>query len=416
VTSAERSIALTFLYPFLNLFQPGILWPELAPFRPGIIMGLLAWVAGTRARPVYARAEAFRHPMFRAVCAFLLAQVLSVHYGGVASMLEEASDWSVYLVYVVASILLLSDADAVRRYVWGMIVGGTWLVCYGIYAVMNRVGYGATGRAGAYGMYENHNDYTFVILQILPFVYAYLREETGFLKRAFLFASAIACAAGVLLSLSRGGILALLLEALLIVLIAMTSPRRWLLIPVLAIVGAGAIGYQWAKRDATATTYTAETAESSRLELWRAARKMFLDRPLLGVGSRRFPEYSPQYEELSYDQRGKNSHNTLFEILATTGLFGFIPFVVMCWSLVRAMRSPTPATAPPVVGATSRAILIAFCTILFRGMFDAKTYDWSFYTLVPLAIACAMIRAPRDEEEQDPFARLVGGAATPSSG
>lgn len=402
---------MTFLYPFLNLLQPGVLWPDLAPARPMILAGMLAWVAGARRQAVYARADAFRHPMFKAMCAFLLAQVLSVHYGGVAAMLEEFSVWLVYLLYVVVSILLLSDGAALRRYIWGMIVGGMWLVCFGIYAVAFQVGFGVTGRAGAYGMYENHNDYTFIIMQILPFIYLYLRTETGFFKRAFLFLSMMTCGVGVLLSLSRGGMLALLVQALLIIVFAMTSPRRWLLVPVLVIIGAGGIGYQWSKRAQNSTTYTVDDAQSSRYELWRAARKMFVDKPLLGVGSRRFGEYSQAYEELSHDQRGKNAHNTYLEILATTGLFGFLPFLWMGWSLVRELRVQVPE-APASVTATGQATLIAFCTILFRALFDAKTYDWSFYTLVPLAIACVMLRTIPDEEADDPLATPSAVSAT----
>ena len=394
---------MSFLFPFVNLLQPGVLWPDLAPLRLPVIVTVLAFLAGARRDAVYARRDAFRHPMFKAMCAFLLAQVLSVYYGGFGAMLEEASAWSVYLVYAVVSILLLSDAEAVRKYVWGMIVGGMWLVCYGIYAVIYKVGFGVTGRAGAYGMYENHNDYTFIILQVLPFIYLSLRTETGFLRRAFLSVSVVTCGVGVLLSLSRGGILALLLQGFLIIAFAMTSPKRWLLVPVLLVIGAGAIGYQWAKRAENSTTYTAEDAESSRYELWRAARKMFVDKPLLGVGSRRFAEYSTSYEDLSHDQRGKNSHNTYLEILATTGLVGFIPFFAMCRSLIRELRVHAPPTTPLHLVMTGRATLIAFCTILFRALFDAKTYDWSFYTLVPLAVACVMFRTSGGEEAEEPL-------------
>ena len=97
------------------------------------------------------------------------------------------------------------------------------------YALIFKVGFAAVGRAGAYGMYENHNDYTFIIHQILPFIYLYSRHETSAWKRMFLYLSLAICVVGILLSLSRGGILALLLEGLLIIIFAMTSPRRWLL-------------------------------------------------------------------------------------------------------------------------------------------------------------------------------------------
>ena len=389
---------MNFLFPFLSLVQLGALWIDLAPYRPSIVLGVLALLAGLRRPCDYPRKDAFRHPMYKYIWFFLIAQVLSVRYGGGDAMVEELTAWIGFLTFPLVALALLTDVNSVRKFVWGMIAGGIWIAVYGIYALIFKVGFAAVGRAGAYGMYENHNDYTFIIHQIIPFIYLYSRHEASSWKRMFLYVSLAICVVGILLSLSRGGILALLLEGLLIIIFAMTSPRRWLLIPVLAVVGAGAIGYQWAKRAENSTTYTAADAESSRYELWRAAENMIIAKPLLGVGSRRFPEYAKDYAELSHDNLTKNSHNTFLEILATSGLLGFIPFILMCVSLIREMRVRPPPNTPEIIEATGKATLIAFITVLFRGMFDAKAYDWSFYTLAVLAIACVMLRGTEHEE------------------
>lgn len=388
---------MSFLYSFLNFLQPGILWPEIADLRPMLVISIVALLVGVSRRAVYPRREAFVHPVFMWLTAFIFAQILSVYYGGLGAMLDEVSFWNVYLIFSVVSLLLISDLSALKRYVLGMIVGGMFVVGYGIYAVWAQVGFGVTGRAGAYGMYENHNDYTFIIIQILPFIYLYMRAETGLIRRGLLALSLFTCVIGVFLSLSRGGILALLLEFALIIVFTMQGKRRMVFLPVFALVGAIAVGYQWAKRDENSTTYTAADAESSRFELWRAARKMFQDKPLLGVGSRRFYEYSARYEEISHDEMGKNSHNTYLEILTGTGLIGFIPFVMMSWRLIKEMRRRPASPGPPLLDATQMATLIAFYTILFRALLDAKTYDWSFYMLCTIGIACVMLRRQFDK-------------------
>lgn len=390
---------MSFLYSFLNFLQPGILWPEIADLRPMLVISWVALIVGVSRRAVYPRREAFVHPVFMWLTAFIFAQILSVYYGGLGAMLDEFSFWSVFLIFAVVSLLLISDLIALKRYVLGMIAGGMVLVGYGIYAVLAQIGWGVTGRAGAYGMYENHNDYTFIIIQILPFIYLYMRAECGFFRRGLLALSLLTCVSGVFLSLSRGGILALLLEFVLIVVFTMQGKRRMLCLPVLVLVGAIAVGYLWAKRDENSTTYTAADAESSRFELWRAARKIFEDKPLLGVGSRRFYEYSARYEDLSHDQLGKNSHNTYLEILAGTGLIGFIPFVMMSWGLIKEMRRRPVSPGPPLLDATQMATLIAFYTILFRALLDAKSYDWSFYMLSTIGIACVMLRRQLDKTD-----------------
>jgi hypothetical protein len=158
----------SFLYSLLNFLQPGILWSEIAWLRPMLVASVLGLLVGVFRGAEYPRQAAFSHPIFVWLVAFILAQILSVYYGGFSGMLEEFSFWSVYLMFVVISILLISNTVALKRYVWGMIVGSMVVVGYGIYGVYAWGGYTlengiATGRAGAYGMYENHNDYTFII-------------------------------------------------------------------------------------------------------------------------------------------------------------------------------------------------------------------------------------------------------------
>ena len=216
---------MSFLYSFLNFLQPGILWPDIADLRPMLVISAIALAAAALRQSSYPRQAAFGHPIFLWLTAFMFAQVLSVYYGGVGAMLEEFSFWSVYLIFAVVSLLLISDTVSLKRYVLGMIAGGMFLVGYGIYAVYAQVGFGVTGRAGAYGMYENHNDYTFIILQIIPFIYLYIVAEAGLFRRSLLALSLLTCIAGVFLSLSRGGILALLLEFVLIVVFTMQGKR-----------------------------------------------------------------------------------------------------------------------------------------------------------------------------------------------
>jgi len=384
---------MSFLFPFLNFLQPGILWPELADYRPMLVASVICLAVGWARRSDFPRRDAFLNPIFLSLTAFVFVQALSVHFGGLNIMLNELLIWGMYWLFVLVSILLMSDAQALRRYVLGMILGGMVIVVYGICSVPFQLGLGGeTGRAGAYGMYRNHNDYSFIIIQILPFIYTYMGTEKGALRTA-LRLSMVACVIGIFLSLSRGGVLALVLEFLLIVLLAMKGRRRFLLLPLVALLGVAAIGYQWAKRaENQQTGYTAETAEESREELWRAARKMIEARPLLGVGSRRFGEFARNYYDLSKNQIGKNSHDTYLEVLATSGLIGFGCFSFMLFGLWRQLRQRHDPRGPPWLEATRLGALISLYSMFFRALFDAKNDDWSFYSLVAIGIVYAALQ------------------------
>jgi len=176
------------------------------------------------------------------------------------------------------------------------------------------------------------------------------------------------------------------------------------------------VAYQYIARAANqGNDYTAEDAQTSREELWRAGEAMFYAHPLLGVGSRSFGEHAPEYAEISHDNRGKNAHNTFVETLATTGLFGLTAFLGMLISTIRELRRPVTGTATDWERHTRTAILIAIYTICFRANFDAKTLDWSFYLLVTLAaVSGAMMKSRRPAPaalEAEPMAAAMPASA-----
>lgn len=382
-----------FMYSFLTFLQPGILWPELVPYRPVFVLSLVAVGVGLLYRSSYPRGIAFAQPAFRYLVFFIVVQVFSVYYSGVSSMLEELGYWYIYPMFVVISILLINSVSALKHYVWGMIAGSMVVVLYGIYAVYAQLPCAVQGRAGAYGMYENHNDYTFIIIMVLPFLYLYWRVESSRFRRLLLALSMLACVVGVFLSLSRGGMLALVLELGLIVLLAVNKKRRTLLLFLLILFGFAAISYQWAKRaENQGDSYTYENAKDSRIELWKIAKNMVLAHPLMGVGSRRFREFKQDYGEISHDNQGLVAHNTYIEIITGSGLFGFISFFLMLRSMVRALKVPAGASAPMYLSVTGTAALIGLYAIIFRALFDSKTYDWSFYVLCTIAIVCTVLR------------------------
>lgn len=393
---------MSFLYPFLNFLQPGILWPDLADLRPMIVISALAFLAALRGRSTYDRGEAWRRKPFVWLVVFVIAQALSVYKSGVGEMLAELGYWFVFLLFVAVSIMLVRDEKTLSRYVWGTMLGSLFVVVYGIYAVPAWGGYAHTGRAGAYGMYDNHNDYSFIIIQSVPYFYMFWRRETKALRRMLLMAGLLACVTGIAMSLSRGGMMALVLEVVLIVVIGQEGRRRLWLLPVIIVLGLGAISVQYARRAANqGEGYTAEDAESSRIELWKAGWNMLKANPILGVGSRRFPEYSQQYYDLSYDQKGKVSHNTYIEVASTSGLLGFLSFVLMLWRLIQDLRRERPdLSRKGIIDSTRRATLIGLYAMVLRAFLDAKQHDWSFYSFCAIGIACCCLR-DRPEPEQD---------------
>jgi O-antigen ligase len=385
--------SLAFWYPFVFFMQPGVLWPGLAPYLPlQIASALVLLCYAARARE-YRRGAAFGHPAFKWMLAYMCVQGLSVIHEGVASMASEFGYVLPLAEFVLLSTLLITTPENFRRYLWGVMAGSIWLVGYGIYAFHNDLRGEYGGLAGAYGNYENHNDYTFVIIQVLPFVYMMRKYAEGKLPRLVLGASLLACVHGTLVSMSRGGMIALVAQVVFIVMYTMPPRRRALILPIVLLVGAMGITYQYARRaEANGDNYTAEDAKESRFELWKAGRNMVLAHPILGVGNRRFAEEGRNYGDLSHDQVGKNSHNTYIEVAATTGLLGTLAFGGMLLAVRRELKLALVAPDPARVDAIRLACLIALYAMLLRAFFDAKDHDWSFYFFVVVAMALRMHR------------------------
>lgn len=386
--------SLSFLYPFLHFMQIGILLPQIGGLYPEQVLSALIILRFlTTPRPV-GRLEAFRHSALKwAIVLQVFARGFSLVHTGLTQAFLEVITWLPVSQYLIISLLVISSKQSLVRYISGVIVGSGFIILYGIVAVFAGWREDMGGLAGAYGNYENHNDYSFIIIQTLPFIYLIGRTKIGFLKNALRVLLMFACVLGIFLSRSRGGMLALVLEIVLMVWMTMEKRKRWFVLPLVIVLGVGMIAVQYARRAELGGDYTEETAESSRYELWTAGKNMFLAYPIFGVGSRLFPDYSREYGELSHDQFGKNAHNTYIEVLSTMGLFGGWCFFSMLAAIRREFRKKSPAEGAMADDEWIRLSgLIVFYSLLFRAIFDAKDYDWCWFFLVVVACSMAMLR------------------------
>lgn len=390
---------MAFLYPFLTLLQPGILWPALVPYKPNLILSAIAALYGMSRSGTSAQLGAkLAQPVFIWLMAYTLVQVISVYYGGLTAMLEMLAFWGTYGVFVLVAALLITDRGQLYRFIAGMLAGSAVVILYGIVAVITHAPQLEANRAGAYGMYQNHNDYTFLILMALPYAYMCRYLVRGPLPRLLLLAFVAACMVGTVFSLSRGGILGLVMMFALLYWNTTSGTRRIVGIAILGVIGAIAISWQFAARDLNQLGhYTLQDSETSRYELWRAARKIIEQRPILGVGSGRFQEYARNYAEISHGNIGKVSHNTYLEVATGSGLLGLLTFLMMLWHVIKVSsdrwRAAPSGVPPPLRLATQ----VCVWTIMVRAMLDAKTYDWSFYFLAAMAIVIATL--PGGEKE-----------------
>ena len=148
------------------------------------------------------------------------------------------------------------------------------------------------------------------------------------------------------LSNSRGGILAMLVQIVVAALFLMNRQSVALKAAMVIVLVAGILfGTFWVGGDRLASNFEATTNElssthtgASRNEIWRATLKMFAAHPILGVGLGGYWIGITAYHDASGLMTPQEAHNDYLELLSSGGVIGFAIGVWFVVAVVRATR------------------------------------------------------------------------------
>ncbi|HEY7933342.1 MAG TPA: O-antigen ligase family protein [Solirubrobacteraceae bacterium] len=211
------------------------------------------------------------------------------------------------------------------------------------------------------------------------------------------------CAAGIFLSLSRGGLVALV--AVLVAGTVLAGRWRAAITGLLILVATSGVLYftQIASLPARERVTTADGG-SGRSDLWTIGLRMVYAHPIGGVGAGNFPIVSANYvlqpglirrSELIFSAAPKITHNTYLQVFAEMGAVGFILFAtVVLTCLLCALRAARLWSKRNEVGmeALARGALLALIGLLVADFFLSETYGkllWMMLALGPAMLALA---------------------------
>ncbi len=390
--------AIALLIPFGNTI------PIPAPGVNGVDLLVLAVIAGWAAGQIATREIRFRRPPL-AVALAVLVWMLALSLTQARSWSEGAAEWLKWvefaLLYGVATQLLRTRRQ-IGWVIGALLAAGMIQAALGAYQFWGQVGPPAFALAGGYlrahGTFRQPNPYAGYLGYLAPVaaslaVAAFWRWGEGRrprdLKAGLGYgAVALSLAAGIGMSWSRGGWMALV--AAWTAVIGLRGRRTAAVILVLVGIGAAYIGLGGplpgpiAGRlhdlgdyligpDPTRTEITDENfAVLERLAHWQVGLAMFADHPWLGVGignyAAAYPDYAPPhwYEPLGH------AHNVFINFLAETGIAGLGAFVLfwagawrLCWQ--RARRN---ATGHPTMQALAIGVLGSLIYLTVHSIFD----------------------------------------------
>jgi O-antigen ligase len=250
-----------------------------------------------------------------------------------------------------------------------------------------------------YGPYVNHNHYAGLmeLLVPIPLVLALTRLASS-KTRAAAAAAAAVMVGTIFLSGSRGGMLAIVTE-LVILAVFLVKQKRGLLTPVgiglflsivvalLLWIGGGELG----RRIAAVGFSHSEISSDTRLNIDRDGLRMFLKKPVLGWGLGTFPVVYPQFRTFYTNFFINEAHNDYLQLLVEMGLLGF---VTMVWFLLtlytRALKKIGNWTGE-INGATTLACMLGLSGILVHSAVDFNLQIPAnaalFYVLCTIAAA-----------------------------
>ncbi len=229
-----------------------------------------------------------------------------------------------------------------------------------------------------YGPYVNHNHYAGLMEMLvpIPLVLALTRLAPG--KARTVAAAAAAVMVGtIFLSGSRGGMLAILAELLVLTVVLVKQKRGArtaagigvflaVVVTLLAWVGGSELGH----RIASVGSAHSDLSSDVRTYINRDGFRMFLKKPVFGWGLGAFPVAYPEFRTFYTNFFVNEAHNDYLQLLIETGLLGF---GIMIWMVVtiysRALKK-LKNWSNEISGAVTLACMLGLSGILVHSAVD----------------------------------------------
>lgn len=235
--------------------------------------------------------------------------------------------------------------------------------------------------SGSFGPYVDRDHFAGLFEMLLPLAACYFIATWRHSRLALLWGFGLVVAvAALLFTGSRGGLLALLGETLLLmVLISVETrgPRRAMLVSAVSVLLLAAVAFLlfFAPPELTAKLgsvmhFTDTVVMGERPKVARDSLRMFAAHPVTGSGLGTFEVVYPQFQSFASDKSWPYAHNDYAQLLAETGVIGgALALAALLLFLLCTLRARDPRESAisswMQVGAT-----VGCCGLLIHSFFD----------------------------------------------
>jgi probable O-glycosylation ligase (exosortase A-associated) len=399
------------MYMCMEYLRPTERYPALAPLHLTRIVAVFVLVGWLLKRRRVGFELWVRSPENTAMLGLLSAAAVSVLF---AFWKAVAFDTTMDVARIAIVFILIENLANTPKRISGfmiayvilnVIVSGEQLIRY----VTSAPGpQGLVRVGGASGSFLGEDgDFALAMCVALPFLYYLCWSKIGPALRMLSGLCGVMMVCSVMATGSRGGAVGL---AAVLLTLALRSRRRILALAAIVMV----VAVAWmlsptAYRSRVASigsSHERDLTAQSRMISWQAAREMFAEHPVIGVGAGNFMvafvgRYGGAYSW------SRTAHNVFYQTAAELGICGLAPFIAMLVCafarsavlnarLVRAGLGDTP------VAAYAAALFPATVGFAVSGSFQTPLYYPHIYLIAALGVALSSVARPMLKEREAP--------------
>lgn len=259
-------------------------------------------------------------------------------------------------------------------------------------------------RGRAVSTFGNPNVLGEYLVLVLPLLFAMFLCAKQFNLRALFFLSFVLSFACLVLTWSRGAWLGCIFSFIIFILVK--SPdflAGIILLSPAAMLGLSFLSNTNIMKRILSIGNTADSSTAYRVDIWEGSLRLIKDKGLfgIGIGTEAFSSVFPQYA-LAGTESAPHTHSLYFQLIAETGVFSLISFILLClayFSLVFAYIRKTTGTESRTM---SLGFLCGIVAFLIQGVTDYSWYNYRVYLFfwVMLGFAMAVLNLCKENERR----------------
>jgi O-antigen ligase len=355
-------------------------------FLPAILLTAFAWIVTFLNNKGDSFVNAAQNQLF---ILFGLLMIFSTFYASdIENSLKDMYVFLKYLIFYFLMINMLKSWKLVRNMIWVLTITGLLMFFYG---VLNYFFSGVTASGfRLISLVDDPNSFAIKLVPLVAFSYILIKTEKSIALRVISFLLFGSIATAIILTFSRGGMLALFMVLLLISLVEIKSKRTIFIIAsfmlfVLLMIPEEIFFFRFQRMDVSII---------QRLKLLKGGLNMFFDHPFLGVGVGNFVTHIKDYSNIIV---ALVAHNSYLHIAAELGIIGLILFISIfaitiknlweCWKHL--LKSDKTKNYYYPLG-----ILIALSGFMVHSLFLSEQYNIVLFIIVALTVVINKLITP----------------------